>query len=119
MLFVLVTDKSATGASGLVTVPELLAGFESVVPAGGVTVAVLTSEPVALLETVAVSVNVAEPLANNVTVVLMLPVPLAAPQLEPAEAVQVHVALLNVFGKSSVTVALVATLGPAFVTTMV
>lgn len=58
------------------------------------------------------------PLTARFTAVLMLPVPVGAPQLEPAEAVQVHVALLNVAGSMSVTVAPVTAIGPLLVTTI-
>lgn len=58
------------------------------------------------------------PFTARLTVALMLPVPVGAPQLEPAEAVQVHVALLRVAGRLSVTVAPVTAIGPLFVTTM-
>ena len=57
-----------------------------VVPAGGVTVAELTRVPVADALMFAVTVNVAVPFTSRLTVVLMLPVPLAAVQLEPADA---------------------------------
>lgn len=58
------------------------------------------------------------PFTARLTVALMLPVPVGAPQLEPTEVVQVHVALLRVAGRLSVTVAPVTAIGPLFVTTM-
>ena len=103
----------------MVAVAVLLFVLVSVVPAGGATVAVFASVPVAVLETVAVRLNVAVPLTSRFTVALIFPVPFGAPQLEPADAVQVQVALLNVFGKVSVTVAPVTALGPALLTTIV
>ena len=45
---VLVMDRSAWGVSVSVSLALLLTGLGSVTPAGGVTVAVLLSEPVAL-----------------------------------------------------------------------
>jgi hypothetical protein len=52
-------------------------------------------------------------------VVLMLPLPVAAPQAEPAPAAHVHVAPVIVAGKLSTTVAPVAVDGPAFKTLIV
>lgn len=117
-LSVLVIDKSACGAIGLVAVLVLLPPVGSVVPLGAETVATLVSVPDALLESVAVKANVAVPLAAKLTVALMLPEPLGVPQLDPAEAVQVHVALLSELGRLSTTVAPVTALGPLLVTTM-
>src|SRR5882724_306207 len=54
---------------------------------------------------------------GKVTVVLMLPLPLAAPQL-PAVAVHVQVAPVSWAGSASTTVALVAVAGPALETRM-
>lgn len=88
-------------------------------PVGGATVAILVNVPLAVLEIVAVIVNVAVPPTVRLTVALMLPFPFGVPQLEPVEAVQVHVAFVRTFGKLSVTVAPVTTLGPALLTTIV
>jgi len=49
----------------------------------------------------------------------MLPVPLGEPQLEPAEAVQVHEAFVKIAGKLSATAAPVTALGPALLTVIV
>ncbi|HQP88359.1 MAG TPA: hypothetical protein PLL76_19085, partial [Thermoanaerobaculia bacterium] len=57
---VFVIVRSAVGLSVSVSVALLLPGVESVTPAGAVTVAVLASVPVAVAETVAVTVYVAE-----------------------------------------------------------
>lgn len=119
VLLVLVTEISALGVSGRVLVSVLLVEFGSAVPLGGATVAILLSVPVAVLETVAVSVKVAEPPTSRFTAALILPVPFAVPQLEPDDAVQVHDAFVSVLGKLSVTVAPVTALGPALLTTMV
>jgi hypothetical protein len=81
-------------------------------------VAVFASNPVAVDEIVAVSVNVAVPLGNKSTVVLMLPLPDAG-QLDPADAVHVHVATDNVAGNVSVMVVESAAEGPAFEATIV
>lgn len=118
-LLVLVMDKSADGVSVSVSVAVLLFGVGSVVPVAGVTVAVFVKDPVAVPETVPFNVKVTVPLAATSTVVLILPLPLACPQLDPAEAAQVHVALVSVAGRMSETVAPNAALGPALLTTMV
>jgi hypothetical protein len=116
---VLVIDRFAVGVSVSVSVAELLAPFESLLPTGAVIVAVLTSEVVAADAIVAVSVNVAVPETASVTAPLMLPVPDAAGQVEPLDAEHVQVAPVNVPGKMSATVAAVITDGPAFEATIV
>ena len=50
--------RSACGPAGLVSVASLLPGTGSVVPSGGVTVAVLTSAPVVPAGTVPVTLKV-------------------------------------------------------------
>lgn len=117
--FVFVMERSEIAWKSRATVDELLAGLGSATPEGVATVAVFVSVPVAVLAVCAVKLNVAVPFTAKLTVVLMLPVPLGTAQLEPAEAVQVHVAPLNVAGKLSVTVAPVTAIGPLFVTTIV
>lgn len=98
----------------------LLAGFGSIVPGGTATVTLLVTVPVAALETVTVRAKVAVPPTARLTgVLLILTLPLAAPQLEPAEAVHVHEPIISELGKMSVTVAPVTTLGPALVMTIV
>src|SRR5229473_3294657 len=114
---VLVMLRSACGVSVSVSVAVLLPGVGSVVPAGAVTLAVLLRLPVAEAEMLAVTVNVAVPPFARLTVVLMLPVPLVAPQL--AAGAHVQLALLMPAGSASVTVAPVTALGPALLTTMV
>src|SRR4051812_31338037 len=84
-------DTTVSGPS----VAVLFAAFGSVTLTGAVTVAVLlTVVPMAPV-TLAVRVNVAVPPPASVTVVLMFPLPLAAPTDDPELAVAVHVAPLN------------------------
>ena len=63
--------------------------------------------------------KVTVPPGSRVTVVLMLPVPLAAATLEPAEATAVQLTAVIAAGKMSVTAWSTAVLGPALVTTIV
>lgn len=100
------------------SVAELLAALGSVIPAATATVALLASDPVAVDRIVAVRVNVAVPLGSRSTVVLMLPLPDAG-HVDPAVAVQVHVAPVRLAGKVSVTVVPIAADGPAFDATIV
>lgn len=102
-----------------VSVAELFPEVGSVVPAGTLTVAVLLNVPDASLAMVAFKVKVAVPPLSRLTVVLMLPEPVAAPQLDPGGAVQVQVALVSLTGNVSTTVALVTALGPLLVATIV
>lgn len=97
----------------------LLAGFGSAVPDGRATVAVLTRVPVAVLETVAVTVTVTVLPFGRLAVVLMFPVPPGWPQVAPLEPAHVQMALLNVAGKTSEMVAPLTAIGPLLVTTMV
>ena len=97
----------------------MFAGVRSITPTGTVIVAVLVIEPVADAVTVALTVYVAVPLANRLTVVFRLPEPLAESQDEPLDAEHVHVTLVNAAGKVSVTGALVTCEGPALFTTIV
>lgn len=96
-----------------------MAKLGSATPLGKATDAVLVNVPVAVLAVCAVKLNVAVPLTSKLTVVLMFPLPPGTAQLEPADAVQVQVALLKVAGKTSVTVAPVTAIGPLLVTTIV
>ena len=116
---VLVIERSAVGVIVSLSVALLLAVLGSVTPAGAVTLAVLVRVPVALKDRVPVAVKVAVPPTARFTVVAMLPLPLAAAQLEPAEAVQVQVTPVRLAGKVSVTEAPVTGLGPAFETVIV
>src|SRR4051794_12303831 len=110
-------DKSAVGTNVSVSVTES-GPFGSVTPAGAATVAVLTTVPVAPGATLAVKLNAATPPGNRSTVALILPMPTGASQFEPAVATQVHVALVKLAGKTSVTRALLTALGPTSVTVM-
>src|SRR6266545_4974459 len=107
--------------AGFWLVAVLLARLGSVVPDGAVTVALLTNCPVVPLGTVPLSVKVAVPPLTRLTVVAMLPLPLAAPQLLGAVAlhVQVNPAPCSAAGSGSETTAPVTSLGPLLVTTIV
>src|SRR5215471_16917870 len=104
-LLVLVTDRSAVGLAGFVSVDALLISVGSFVPLGGVTVALLTSVPVVPLGTVPVRVKVALAPATRLTAVPMSPVPLPAAQLFGALTLQVQVkpAALRAAGSGSET----------------
>jgi hypothetical protein len=115
---VVVIDRSAVGTNVSVSVAVLFAAVGSVMPPATAAVAVLASDPVAVDEIVAVSVKVAVPPGRRSTVVLMFPLPDAG-QVEPAEAVHVHVAADNVPGNVSVMVVASAADGPAFDATIV
>src|SRR6266496_456642 len=107
--------------AGFWLVAVLLARLGSVVPDGAVTVALLTNCPVVPLGTVPLSVKMALPPLTRLTVVAMLPVPLAAPHAfgAVAEQVQVKPAPLRAAGNGSLTAAPVTSLGPLLVTTIV
>ena len=112
---VLVTDRSACGVRLSVSVAPVG------VPPGGVAVAVLTREPVAVgsIWTVKVKVTVAP--TGRLTVVARAPVPLLGPltlppPLAPAKA---QVAAVTPAGRGSDSAAPVAALGPALPTVMV
>src|SRR6187399_1436962 len=115
----LVICRFAMGVSVTELVAVLLVVSPSTAPAGGVTVAVLTSRPVAFAAIWPVTVNVARSPASSVTVVARLPVPEGAAQLDPASATQVHAGATSATGKRSLTLAAVTGLGPRLVTTMV
>src|SRR5438093_828250 len=102
-----------------VSVALLFARLGSVIPPGGVTVAVFDRVPEALMLSVPVAVNVTVLPEMRFTIWLMFPEPLGAPQLEPAEAVHVQVIVVSAAGKGSVTIAPVTRLGPALVTAIV
>jgi hypothetical protein len=115
---VLVIERSAVGVIASVSVAELFPGVGSVTPAGAVTVAVFSSVPVAVGDSVAVTVKVATPLAARSTVAAMSPAPDTGQEL-PAEARHVQAAPVSPAGKSSVTATPMAALGPALAVTMV
>src|SRR6266508_1796291 len=113
--------KSGRTLAGCWLVGVVLGVLGSVVPLGGVTVALLTNCPVVPLGTVPLSVKMALPPLTRLTVVAMLPVPLAAPHAfgAVAEQVQVNPAPLRAAGSGSETAAPVTSLGPLLVTTTV
>src|SRR6188768_1040889 len=106
------------GVSVTELVAVLLVVSPSTAPAGGVTVAVLRSRPVAFAAIMPVTVNVARSPASSVTVVARLPVPDAAAQLDPASATQVHAGATSASGNTSVTLAAATGLGPRLDTTI-
>src|SRR5262245_16261555 len=115
--------RSASCVMVSVSVAVLLLRLLSVSPAGGETVAVLTRVPVAVGLMLAEKVKVALPPTGRSTLVLNAPVPLvglpdvmAPPPLPP---VKVQVSLVTPAGTASVTLAPLAALGPALLTTMV
>src|SRR5438093_324940 len=116
---VLVMAKSALTTMVSLSVAELLLGLGSAIPAGPVTRAVLRREPVAEGETVALRVKVAVPPLSRLTVVLIEPVPLAAPQLDPADGTQFQVAPVIAAGTLSATPARGSSDLPLFLTTIV
>ena len=77
----LVIVRSACGPTGLVSVPVLLPGTGSVVPGGGVTVALLSNVPVVPAGTVPVTLKVTWLPAGKLTRASISPLPLAVPQL--------------------------------------
>src|SRR6478735_4835299 len=113
-------DRSACGVSVSVSVAVLSAGSGSVTPAGGVTVAVLVSDPVAEGPTRTVKVKVTLAPAGRSTVVARAPVPLVGPLTVPPPllAVAAQVAPVTPAGSGSDTLAPVTALGPALLTTM-
>src|SRR5438093_4392181 len=116
---VFVIERSAAGMIVSASVALLFPGFGSVIPLGVATVAVFDSVPEALISSVPVAVNVAVPPEKRLTVWLMFPEPLAAPQVDPAEAVHVQVIPMRTAGKVSVTAAPVTPSGPASPTMIV
>lgn len=102
-----------------VSLAELLFDAGSVEPDGVAIDAVLVRVPRASAATVAFTVKVAFPPLAKLTAELMLPVPDAAPQLDPLEAKQVQVALVSFAGNASTTVAPVTALGPLLITLIV
>src|SRR5262245_46741723 len=113
--------RSADAAIAVSSVDVLFPGSGSVVPAGGVTVAVLVKVPLAVGATVPVALKTTPAPPGRLTVVAMLPVPLAAPQLPTPATLgwQVQVTFCSVGGKVSATGAPTTSLGPWLVTAMV
>src|SRR5436305_1294487 len=104
------------GVRPSLSVAVLLPGVLS--PGGTATVAVLVRAPVADGLIWARAVKVAVPPGSRVTVVRMLPVPLAWATPEPAEATAVQLTAVTAAGNRSVTCWATAVLGPALRTTM-
>src|SRR5262245_45701009 len=109
--------RPARGVRLSTSVAVLSAGVLS--PGGTATVAVLTSEPVADGLIWATAMKVTVPPGRSVTVVAMLPVPLAAATLEPGDATAVQLTAVIDDGKRSLTAWSTAVLGPVLVTTIV
>src|SRR5262245_762665 len=118
-LVVLPSCTSAEGVMAVVSVAVSSPGVGSVVPAGGVTLALLATVPMASGATVPVAMKVADAPAGRSTVVAMGPEPLAAPQAPPSEALHVHVRPVSTAGNVSLTEAPVTALGPALTTVIV
>src|SRR6187399_2910031 len=120
--FDLVTDRSAVGVAAAVTLSVstalLLAGVGSIAPDGSETVAVFVTVPLAAVEIIAGTVNVAVPPARRSTLAVTLPVPVAG-HFDSADAVHVQVPKVALAGAAFVTVAPVTPPGPALLTTMV
>src|SRR5262249_60122150 len=91
------------------------------VPPGGVTVAVLTSVPVAAGSIWAVKRKVTVAPTGTLTVVARAPLPLKGPVTvpPPVSRTNVQVAAVTPAGRGSDRAAPVASLGPALLTTMV
>ena len=120
---VLVIDRSAWVPTLVVAVALLLLGVGSDVPVGVLTEAVFEIVPVALTETVAVTVNVAVAPLFRLIERLMLPLlpETGVPQLLPVatgETEQLQEVLPSDAGKASTTLAPTTFAGPLFVTTM-
>ena len=114
---VVVTDRSARSSIGSMSVA--MAGVGSDVPSAGTTRAVFSIVSPKAGSAVPVAVNVAAPVTGTVTVALMLPVPVAAPQTAPPVPTQLQLTPVNEGGKVSVTTASAAVAGPALVTVIV
>src|SRR5262249_6715651 len=113
---VLVMASPVWGVRESLSVAVLLLGVLS--PGGTATVAVLLRAPVADELIWATAVKVRVPPGSRGTVGRVLPLPLAAATLEPAEATAVQLTEVMAAGKLSVTCWATAVLGPALLTTM-
>src|SRR5262245_18809089 len=102
-----------------VSVLLLLPGLGSVTSGGGITMAVLTRTPEPKGVTSTVKMTVAP--AGRSTVVARLPVPLVGPVTAPPPVAptDAQVVAVTLAGRASKTLAPVAVLGPALLTTMV
>src|SRR5262245_40850458 len=113
-------DRSAWGVRLSASVKELLAGLGSVVPAGGVTVAVLVNEPIAPASIVGVKLKVTLALTGRFTMAARAPVPLVGPETLPPPVlpVSVQTAPVTPAGNASKTLAPVTALRPELLTVM-
>src|SRR5262245_21321261 len=115
------TCRSAVGIVS-VSLALLLAGSASVTPPGGLTVAVLVSEPEADGSTWTVKQKVTLASTGRSTVVARAPLPLVGAPLEtlppPVLPVTVQLPAVTPAGRGSETLAPVTALGPVLLTTM-
>src|SRR5262245_46721883 len=113
--------RSAWGVRVSTSVVLLLPGVGSVVPVGGVTLAVLSRVPVAEGSIWTVKVKVMLSLTGRSTVVDRAPMPLVEPVTAPPPllSVAVQVAEMMPAGRESDTLAPVTALAPLFLATMV
>ena len=116
---VFVTERSLDTTTVSVSVAESLPDTGSMVPAAASTVAVLTSDPLADAESVAVRVKVTTPPTGRSTVVSIESAPEAAVHTPPDAPTHVQVAPLSVLGRVSVTCAPTAVDGPLLATVIV
>ena len=117
------TLTSATGIIVTALVALLLVESRSVIPAGAVTVAVLTIEPVADPTTVPVTLNVmlapAGTTGSTAPTLFPLTVTALGQTAPPVADRQLAATLVKVLGTLSLNVAPFAALGPALLTTIV
>ena len=93
---------------------KLLQIFGSSTPIGRFTLAVLTSVPVAPALNVPLATKVATPPFARLTSALILPAPLGLAQLDPPDALHVHVTLVNAVVKTLFTFNPDTVCGPLF-----
>ena len=108
-------------AVGMATLCDLIVsvGVGETMQSGGVTVTTFVRVPVVPAGTTPLSVNIADAPTARLTVVWMLPVPAAAPQVFGALTRHVQLKPANDAGTVSSTRAPITSLGPLLVTTMV
>ena len=115
----LLAMRSADAAIVVMSVEVLLEGSGSVVPAGGATVAVFVRTPLAVGDTVAVTVKVTDPPRGSDTVVSMFPVPDPPLQDDRVAAMHDQETLVSSGGNVSRTAAPTTSLGPRLDTVIV
>src|SRR5262249_48868889 len=113
-------ERSAWGVRSSVSVALSLAGLGSVTPAGGLTVAVLTRNPVAAGAICTVKVEVTVAFTGRSTVVPRAPAPMLGPLTLPPPVARANaqVAAVAPAGRGSSTLAPLTALGPRLRTTM-